>query len=53
MIMSLMSECMSVMKMSSRPSLLKSKTLIPIAPHDVFGNTCRLFLTKPLPPTFS
>ena len=34
------------MKMSRRPSLLKSKTLMPIEPHDVFGNTWRLFLTK-------
>ena len=38
-IVSLMSECMSVMKMSRRPSLLKSNTLMPIAPHDVRGNT--------------
>src|SRR6187549_1342122 len=45
-ICSLMSECMSVTKMSRRPSLLKSKTLIPIAPHDVRGNTWRLFLAK-------
>ena len=45
---SLMSECMSVMKMSRRPSLLKSNTLMPIAPHDVRGKTCRLFLTKRL-----
>ncbi len=36
---SLMSECMSVMKMSRRPSLLKSKTLMPIEPHDVRGKT--------------
>ena len=36
---SLMSECMSVMKMSRRPSLLKSNTLMPIEPHDVRGNT--------------
>ena len=50
---SLMSECMSVMKMSRRPSLLKSNTLMPIDPHDVRGNTSRLFLTKVLPPTFS
>ena len=52
-IVSLMSECMSVMKMSRRPSLLKSKTLMPIAPHDVFGKTWRLLSTKRLPPTFS
>ena len=50
---SLMSECMSVMKMSRRPSLLKSNTLMPMAPHDVRGNTWRLFFTKRVPPAFS
>src|SRR5690349_15217217 len=52
-IISLMSECMSVLKISSSPSLLKSKTLIPLAPHAVRGHTSRLFLTKRLPPAFS
>jgi hypothetical protein len=49
----LMSECMSVTKMSSLPSLLKSKTLIPMAPQDVRGKTWRLLRTKPLPAAFS
>src|SRR6185503_6251972 len=49
----LMSECMSVTKMSRRPSLLKSNTLIPIEPHDVLGKTWRLFFVKLFPPTFS
>ena len=36
------------MKMSRRPSLLKSNTLMPIAPHDVRGNTCAALLDEAL-----
>jgi len=50
---SLISECMSVTKMSWRPSLLKSNTLIPIEPHDVRGNTCRLLRMNRFPAAFS
>src|ERR1700722_20884565 len=41
----LMSECMSTMNRSMRPSLSKSKNLIPIAPHGVLGKSRSVFST--------
>ena len=43
-----MSECMSVTKRSSRPSLLQSKTLIPIEPQGVFGKQLAALLDERL-----
>ena len=44
-----MSECMSVMKRSGRPSLSKSKNLIPIAPQGVLGKYSAVLSTNVVP----
>ena len=48
-----MSECISVMKRSGRPSLSKSKNLIPIAPQGVLGKYSAVRSTNARPPAFS
>ena len=47
-----MSECMSVTYKSIRPSWLKSKNLMPIAPQGVLGNNAAVFSKNPFQPGF-